>query len=48
MTKLSLPEKYRGLRIRIKEEGIKPALTKKNRRFIYINQRKMHKITTML
>lgn len=48
MTKLSLPEKYRGLRIRIKEEGTKPALTKKNRRFIYINQRKMHKITTML
>lgn len=48
MTKLSLPEKYRGLRIRIKEEGTKPALTKKNGRFIYRNKRKMYKITTML
>lgn len=39
MTKLSLPEKYRGLRIRIKEEGTKPALTKKNRQYSYIEIR---------
>lgn len=35
MTKLSLPEKYRGLQVRIKEEGTKSALTKKNTWFIY-------------
>lgn len=35
MTKLSPPEKYRGLQVRIKEEGTKSALTKKNTWFIY-------------
>lgn len=29
MTKLSPPEKYRGLQVRIKEEGTKSALTKR-------------------